>query len=127
MQDKSKNDYYETPKERGGCLTAFLGFAILGNIFVIGLLLLSFMEYREFLDSGTQLMIYGLFAVQVGVFVSVIGLWNWKKWGYQGMIAGYVIGIIISILMGSFNTIGGSVIGLGILVYLMKDKQHLLE
>ena len=125
--DKSKNDAYYSPKERGGCLTLFLGFAIIGNILGLLFLLVSFGPYRGQIDGGTSFLIFGLFAIQVGIFMSVIGLWNWKRWGYYGILAGYGVGIVLNFLSANLPTVIGSLIGALILTQLMKDKMDYLE
>lgn len=130
--EKSKNDSYPsgsyyTPKERGGCLSLFLGFAFLGNLFFLLYYLVTFSEFRGALDAGWSILLFGIFAIQVGIFVSVVALWNWKQWGYNGLMAGYVLNIVLSLLTGAFTSITGSVIGIAILYYLMKDKIHLLD
>ena len=128
---KQKNESYQyesyTEKERGGCLTAFLGFAIFGNILGLILILTTFSSASRQAGGMISILIFALFAIQVGIFISVIGLWNWKRWGYNGMLAGYVIGLILNLITGSFASMGGSIIGIVLLTQLMKDKMELLE
>lgn len=127
--DEPSNQDYNRP-DRGGCLTAFLVVIIGANIFLLVTTLVQFFQLREYADligPGTMLLLFGLFAVQVFIFASAVGLWNWKEWGYNGLLAGYVISAIISLLAGSLPQVGGAIIGLVILTQLIKPVRDYLE
>lgn len=137
-RDKSKNDYYHSDKpEHGGCLGAFLGFIIIGNI--IGIILILIM--RNWNQNGPLIwdlnLAYGSSLVSMTPFLSIgtsiatiicaYGLWNWKRWGYYGLIGLFVVAIVSSLFVGSL--IGGvsSVVAIAVLLFLMKDKVNSLE
>lgn len=127
--DKIKNEYRNV-KERGGCLSVFLGFAVIANIAVALLTLILFNEYSQFsgVDTGffTIVVIFSLVAAAATI-ACVWGLWNWKRWGYNGLMALYVLSMVVNLLSGSLQTVAGSAIGMGILYFLMKDKMHYLD
>jgi oligosaccharide repeat unit polymerase len=131
---KPKNDDYSVP-ERGGCLNFFLAFLVVANL---GILVFTFSTYSELQSLGTlppsvasqAQLAYTFLSVQViisiGIFACVYGLWNWKRWGYYGLIVIYGINILIGFFTGQSTAIGGF-IGIAILYYLMKDKTQYLE
>jgi hypothetical protein len=138
MDEKPKRDFrssyggYNNPtQERGGCLTAFLLLnmvvSALGLIAICG----AFTQMNRIssslrgVDTGTLSFIL-LISLVLGV-ASFIGLWNWQKWGYQGMFAFYVISIILNLCSFDAGRLIGNVIGLAILYYLVSPIEHLLE
>lgn len=134
--EKPKYDYPMEP-ERGGCLTAFLVVAFLGQIASI-FIALSLQSDINSLSSSVrasassevgfaQMIVYFVIIVAVIGLVCIWGLWNWKRWGYYGIIALYVIGAILNLVSGSIPTAVGSFVGLGVLVYLMRDKADYLD
>ncbi len=136
FDDKPKNDFsdlgFEKPKndlrERGGCLTAFIGYIVIVNIGVLLLTLSVRTSLPSAADTGMVDFLVGIQALFTGAALfCAYGLWNWKKWGYQGLMALYGLNIVLSILSGQLNAITGSFVGIALLYYVMKDKRHLLE
>jgi hypothetical protein len=134
--EKPKNDSfdlaYEKPKnevrERGGCLTAFIGYIVIVNLAVVLLTFSIRSSLPSYADTGTFDLFLGLQVVMTGAALAcAYGLWTWQKWGYYGLMALYGLNIALSILTGQFTSIGGSVLGIVLLYYVMRDKQHWLE
>ena len=133
--DKPKTDYSMEP-ERGGCLTAFLGLSFVVNLLAIPAALylqsqindLSGSAYVDSAQLGVA-QFFVLAAVISGIAgaVCIWGLWNWKRWGYQGLIALQIIGVVLNLFGGTPQYAVSGIVGLGILVYLMKDKTDYLE
>lgn len=135
--EKPKYGYEDKPNqmqpERGGCLTAFLILGFIGNLLAIPLILFAQSAIADSpyaSDAGLALspiFLFLIFILSVAGIACIWGLWNWKRWGYNGTIALYVIGAVVNFVSAGFSSIVSSFIGLGILVYLMKDKTQYLE
>lgn len=81
---------YTVPRERGGCLTAwliFLGIAA-ALALVFGLLSAG--------NAGPVSLIY--LGGGVVILVGVVGVWQLKKWGYYTLMTWYTLGLIVNIL-----------------------------
>ena len=149
QQDKPKQDfepYYQGKpafqdydpsmqgalKERGGCLTAFLIFVIFANI--VSLIMVCG-KYSNFEDESylyenpglveTVLIVAGV--VQLGIFISAVALWNWKRWGYYGLIVGYLLGMGANLVIGNILGLIGGIVGLVILASLVNPRMDMLE
>lgn len=83
-------------KERGGCLTYWLGYAT-----ILALLLLWFLPQ---LASSAQWLKNAILGISIFQIIAVIGIWLWKKWG----VLGYAILTLISPATAFLNT--GSVL-----------------
>ena len=76
-------------KQRHGCLTAYLIYLIIWNIWLL-------IDYvRDFFSTGVELLVILYFSVFLLSLYSLIALLKWKKWGYWGYVASV---ITISIL-----------------------------
>lgn len=126
---KYKNDYQYSPPERGGCLTAFLGFIMVANVLGIFVIFSAVGDVSSYgSNSGlVSLILYGSVAISIAAVVCAYGLWNWKGWGYNGLMIIYIISIVLNAITANFSSIGGSIGGLAILYYLMKDKSYYLD
>src|SRR5687768_1372484 len=74
-------------RERGGCLNLWLGASILFGILALlaliqlwGLVLQTANVFQRI--SPVALILYTLLII--GMVVSILGIWNWKKWGVYG-------------------------------------------
>jgi hypothetical protein len=126
---KEKNDY-GMYRERGGCLSFFIGWIVVVNAAVILLMIAAMGGANDTFprNAGTYQM---LFMLQIGMSVALIacafGLWNWKQWGYTGLLILYGISAALNLLSGAPQFVVGSLVGLAILYGLMKDKTQWLE
>jgi hypothetical protein len=123
--EKSKIDYYSDDygeRERGGCLTVFLVLLMAANSFaVFGLCAQS--DLARYPGGEFALLL----ALEIAVVVCAAALWNWKKWGYYGLMLGYVLGIVLGLAAGSLAYAGGSIIGMVILAGLVNDKLDMFD
>jgi len=126
---KPKNDYQYSPPERGGCLTALLGFIMVTNILGIFAMFVVVGDVSAYgSNSGlVSLILYGSVAISIAAAICAYGLWNWKRWGYNGLMVLYVLSIVITLIGSNPSSAAGSAAGLAMLYYLMKDKTHYLE
>jgi len=138
--EKHKNDDYQQyandlknktgRPDRGGCLSAFLALNIFANGLLLVVIIGAFFAIRSSgeyaFDSGTEILIYAGFVILVGRFISAIGLWNWKMWGYQGIMLGFAITIVLGIFTGDFTDVIRSIVWAGILYKMVEPiKAHL--
>ena len=87
-------------KERNGCLTAYLVFAIIANSAIVLLYLLG----REAVKRSTPTLPDWVFPVLIviGLFnlVCVIALLKWKKWGFWGLVALAGVTLCVNLAVG---------------------------
>jgi len=96
--------------KRGGCLTAFLMFALTISPLIGLSYLLIASEIQRLLPSvpGWVVPVYSF--VAIADFVFALAIWKWKKWGVYGYAATYIIVIIINLSVGL--PIYGALLGL---------------
>src|SRR5688572_953665 len=86
-------DYNRMGRERSSCLTAFLVFHIFVNVVLMFMIcsaaaqIDSRFTYTD--TSGLWLIVIISLAIGCASIAFGLGLWNWKRWGYYGMVAGY--------------------------------------
>jgi hypothetical protein len=139
--EKPKNDFsygdlkrypdYSPPRERGGCLTLFLLVIMAANAFVLFSLCSDYSQLNQYshlsgFETVRNLFLFG-FVVQFVILSCAVALWNWKKWGYYGLICGYVLGIGLNLCGGNVLLAIGSSIGLAILAFLVNPKIEMFD
>jgi hypothetical protein len=152
-EEKDKNDeylYYDKPKgiyrERGGCLSLYLGCGIIGGILLLlfGALLIvsadsierAFDEIYNELQNNPQynytydepdfnfkVIAMASFVFSAIILSSYIAAWNWKKRGVYGLVALPILQVIV------YGT--GSILSLivtyAILYFLLHNKMDMFE
>lgn len=101
-------------RERGGCLTAWLVFIVIANVaapFLLG----------TFGAFSLITLLTGVIAI-----AGVVGMWQFKKWGYYVILVCYGIALIVN-LTGSIGGVVGTLIGVGITSALVLSKWDLFE
>ena len=94
-------------KQRHGCLTAYLIFAIIVNSAVaLWYLLEGLVEY----DIGAILVTLTIFNI-----VCVIALLKWKKWGFWGVVGLTIVGLFLNLYIGLGPQSFLGLIGIGVL------------
>jgi hypothetical protein len=114
-------------QKRGGCLTAFLMFALTSNPFIaLFYLLIAPAIQRDFRQVAWVVPV-SVFGAIVS-FVLALAIWKWKKWGVYGYAASYIIGIIISLSSGLpiYSALLG-LLGLAILISLVRPVWNYFE
>lgn len=106
------------PPARGGCLTLFLGGAMIMNP-LVGLI---------YLFGGRALLGDGAWALPILVLLAVantafaVAAWNWRKWGVIGFCGSALIAIPVNLALGlGASQMLTGLIGPAILLYLVKD------
>jgi hypothetical protein len=90
-----------TPKQRHGCLTAWLIMMMIGNAFVsLGLLVLDPKLLQEQDPTMTKERMLLLAILGTINFSFAIGLWFWKKWAFYGFALSGFLMFITNINMG---------------------------
>jgi hypothetical protein len=136
--NQPQDGYVYRGPERGGCLTIFLVVGFVGYLLSIAASLYiqfqintgNISEYLLDAQLGlVQLLLWILAIIGIGGMVCIWGLWNWKRWGYYGVIAIFVAGAVINFLSGMVlaQQVLISIFSVGILIYLMRDKMIYLE
>jgi hypothetical protein len=141
-EEKDKNDeylYYDKPKghykERGGCLTLYLGIGIIGSglLLLISLILLatanSIQNELDSIQNETDIQSFAIISFMSGVFylASYIYTWKWKKIGIYGIIMLPIIQAVTPSYVVSNPSIGGIIIAYAILYFLFHNKMHMFE
>lgn len=141
-KEPRKNDFQnyakDLPKntdkpERGGCLSAFLALNIFANGLLLVVVLGAFFalrssgEYETYFDPGLQALVYFGFVLLVIRFISAIGLWKWKRWGYIGLMVCFAITIVLGLISGDFTDVTRSVIWGTFLYIMVKPIQPYLD
>src|SRR5688572_17274277 len=91
FEKPSFSTYYPNIRERGTALTLFLGIVILANLLLMTLLGVEARGRADGFASSPMMPLYAMAVFVTGaVVVCGIAIWNWKKWGYYGLIAVYV-------------------------------------
>jgi hypothetical protein len=115
-------------RERGIGLTLFLGIVIAANLLLMTLLGLEARERSDRFASSPIMPLYLMvIAVTCAVVVCSIAIWNWKKWGYYGLIAVYVLEIGAMIFFNNVVAVGSAVVGLVLLVVLVNNKLDVFD
>jgi len=135
--EKPKNDFEKpklapwdptyAPRERGGCLTVFLVFIMGANVLALVYLCSLTTQVSRYSSASAMPILALAFGFQSAVLACAAGMWNWKRWGYYGLAAVYVIEAGIMLLAGNLSMVVGAVIALGILFGLVNSKIEMFE
>jgi hypothetical protein len=114
-----------TPKQRHGCLTAWLIMMMIGNAFISLTLLFIDPKLLQQQDSTMTKEKMLLLAILGIINISfAIGLWYWKKWAFHGFALSGVLMFITNVNMGQdvFSSALG-LIGILLLYSVLQMKQ----
>ena len=73
-------------RERGGCLTAWLVFALIVNVFSGAYYMFSSSMIQETMPNFSDGAIPVTGVIAVVNFVCMLAIWYWKKWGMYGAV-----------------------------------------
>lgn len=111
-------------RQRGSCLTIWLGFAIIANILLALYYLSSSSTIAESVDASQGVIIILALMGLVNIF-GLVSIWMWRKLGFYILVGSVVLVFFINFIINPgtaiFGALGGF-IGVGILWYLIKDK-----
>jgi hypothetical protein len=126
--ENTNNILNENPnpvKQRHGCVTAWLVLIIVLNSVVAFLYLLRGSWIAEHLPGGIStgmITLLGLLCILNIVFA--VMLFQWKKWGFWGVIVTDVIAFIINLSIGlSIVQSALGLLGIGVLYAILQIKQ----
>lgn len=93
--------YRSTNKQRHGCLTAYLILVLVVNVIAFSAVpfLISIANLAD-IDIAPWQYVLGICTV-VAETIFVIALFKWKKWGFYGVVASYVVSIIVNTVRGA--------------------------
>lgn len=94
-------------KQRHGCLTAYLIFAIIVNAAVA----------LYYVFEGLAAFIIGAIFVVLLIFniICFVALFKWKKWGFWGVVVCIVVGVCLNLYLELGPVSFSGLIGLGVL------------
>ncbi|MEQ8674645.1 MAG: hypothetical protein RLP44_16375 [Aggregatilineales bacterium] len=125
---------YASPPERklGGCLTLLLFVIIVGSFINIFLFLVAYSQVSNLNDpyvniGQTRVLLLCLGGLQFFPLIFGVGLWNYKRWGYQGLLVSYMLIAVINFLFGEYTQIALNLIGMGILIALVNPRYNALD
>ena len=87
------------PRDRGGCLTAFLVLMMIANPLVGLMYLVTGDAIRRSLHAPDWAIPVLTIASLVN-FACAIGIWKWKKWGVYGAVAMAGLGLVVNFTIG---------------------------
>ncbi|MEQ8674644.1 MAG: hypothetical protein RLP44_16380 [Aggregatilineales bacterium] len=131
--ERKRTEMTGLPNERGGCLTFYL--VVTGIIGVIGIFL-SFSLITDPVETNTlrqndtsMLQLIGFIAIGFGFvkLACIAGLWNYKRWGYQGLLLFAGLTALLNLCTGDLIQMIGNVVNLGILYALVNPISDILE
>ena len=125
---KPKNDFaYEKPnngeRQRGGCLTAFLVVFIALNLLSF---VFAFLEATLFIPYATRSLM-PILPLSFVIAACAVAIWNWKIWGYYGLVSICVIGIAINLYPENILSLIGALLFLSVLFSVVNDKIEMFE
>ena len=98
------------PKQRHGCLLAFLILLVVVNSTIAGVYLLGSHIIQQSVPQAPLWTIITLGLVSVLNVIFAIAIFNWKKWGFWGFIMTSLIALYVNLTIGI--GIGNSLVGL---------------
>ncbi len=89
----------DTPKQRGGCLTALLVLMMIANP-LVGLMYLVNGDaiQRAIHAPGWAIPVLG--GASLLNFASAVGVWRFKKWGVYGFLAMSAVALTVNLIVG---------------------------
>lgn len=122
---------YTDGRRRGGCLSTVLALLMLSSVLfgcgfafvMVGGAGYSSRYYAR--SVGFEVLIS--IGLQILTFFSAKALWEWKRSGYTGLRAAYVIAAVVNLLTGEFAYVLGNIVALVIITALVSEIEHLLE
>ncbi|MEQ8674643.1 MAG: hypothetical protein RLP44_16385 [Aggregatilineales bacterium] len=127
---------FSQPAERGGCLSIFLVLIFGGTLFLMFAICSTYSEISSIrnnyyvdesaLSQATGWLALG-FALGCAQLACVVALWNYKSWGFYGLMISYGLGIVLNMCGGNIPTAIGSMVGMGILYALVNPILYSLE
>jgi hypothetical protein len=109
---------------RGVWLTIFLVLSFIGNAiaaiiaFVTGFNLLPSISELGIAVITTTAVLFALAATNIAF---VVGIWQWKKWGVYGFSAVTIIVFIFNVIGSGFTSAALGLVGLGVLLFLVRN------
>jgi hypothetical protein len=89
------------PKERHGCLTAWLILVILGNAFVAVVTPLAVIPFRQTRPEFPTWVVWPLALLAVLNVFYAIALFRWQKWGFYGLCFTAVLACALNLAAGT--------------------------
>ena len=123
------NPPYRPTRNRGGCLVTYLIAVLLLDLVGAGLylILVSSASSSGYYVPSWYVPIQG--AALLAIFISVIALWSWKKWGFYLYVVAEIVSGLISFEIGSDGafTFFSILISVGLLYLLLRPNWQDLE
>lgn len=138
MEFDDPHTSHTPPDERGG-LTIFLiifGLFLALRVATVCMIFSSAMTVRNdyYLYaqrnpqmSQLQCVSVAVFCVTIAQLICVAGLWNFKRWGYQGLIGLLIVSGLMSLVNNNLSQAIGSVVFLTVLYLLVNPISQILE
>ena len=90
----------DQPKQRHGCLTAYLILMIIANSLTSLVYLVGGQSLRQQFPQMPTWAIPVLAALGLVNLTCAIALWRWKKWGFFGFIGSSLAAFVINLMVG---------------------------
>jgi hypothetical protein len=124
-QDQNDDTKANSPKQRHGCVTAWLILMIIANSLIAIVYLFASEKITDNLPgdvSPSLIILLGIIGVANVFFASL--LYQWKKWGFWGFIVTSIGALIINLSIGAniAQSLFG-LVGIGILYGILQIKK----
>ena len=120
----SPSDPYNTqlagPPVRHGCLTAWLIFGLIAQTATVGIYSLGYSFVHRTLPGFTPLAAGLLVLAGLGSIACLIGLFQWRRWGFYGIVVITILVCLVNFSLGiGLGRALPGLLGIGILYWVL--------
>lgn len=125
-------DDFESPnhiKERHGCVTTWLVFALIANG-LVALIYFAVSIGSVSLPSEYELAVSSPILIGLGILgiikvISLVMIWQWQKMGFYGLVATSILAVALGLAIdGDASGIGSGFIGIAIFYAILQAKEN---
>lgn len=135
LETAAANYRAEQGKNRGGCLTVWLGVSLALSLLTVLLLIQSLDAFRPGALPGGRTMpvsivtVLLVLALGIANVVSIYGIFQWKRWGVYGLVAVLIASPVVELMIGTATgrDLLQPFIQIGLFAFLLRGKWPYFE